>query len=187
MASTHSSTVPRHKVETIKKDEYVQDASSSGITHSQLIELLNEDLSRAVLAISCYSQSKRVLYEVHTPALADTLKLHAEAQFNHAMTIVKQIDALGGEPILAPGVVPTCGPDDLAGLGVVNAAAAIFRYRCRIRQCEHLGEEQAAASVRIILIDEQEHLGRLVAAIGELDVATRNQAVARISHAVFCT
>ena len=48
-----------------------------------------------------------------------------------------------------------------------NERVTIKHYRERVRQCEALGEYAMAEHIRGILVNEQEHLTDLAAALGQ--------------------
>src|SRR5436190_13519015 len=67
-------------------------------SRKQLIELLNEDLSREYQAIVAYVVYSQVLKGAQYMKIADELKIHAAEELAHALTIANQIDYLGGMP-----------------------------------------------------------------------------------------
>ena len=68
------------------------------ITRAQLIDRLNEDLSREYQAIIAYVVYSQVLKGAEYMSIADELEVHAGEELQHALTIAKQIDYLGGMP-----------------------------------------------------------------------------------------
>src|SRR5207247_11023463 len=111
------------------------------ITREQLIEHLNEDLSReyqAVIAYVVYSQS---LKGAQYMAIAKELEKHAGQELQHALKIAKHIDYLGGMPTATPlPVVLTEKPDEMLRADLENENDTIREYRDRVRQCEAMGE-----------------------------------------------
>jgi len=77
------------------------------ITRKQLIELLNGDLSREYQAIISYVNYSQVLKGAEYMNIAAQLELHAKQELDHALTIAKQIDYLGGMPSVTPMPVKT--------------------------------------------------------------------------------
>src|SRR5436309_4255057 len=72
------------------------------ISREQLIFLLNEDLAREYQAIIAYVVYSQVIKGAANMAIAQELEKHAKEELEHALTIAKQIDYLGGTPTVAP-------------------------------------------------------------------------------------
>ncbi len=133
-----------------------------------LIRGLNEDLAREYQAIIAYVVYSQVLKGAEFMAIAKELEKHAGEELQHALTISKQIDYLGGTPGVEPKPVKV--PDDARGMlraDLENEANTIRAYRERVRQCEALSEFAIAEDIREILRQEQEHLVDLATALGE--------------------
>ena len=133
-----------------------------------LIRGLNEDLAREYQAIIAYVVYSQVLKGAEYMAIATELEKHAGEELQHALTISKQIDYLGGTPGVEPKPVKVT--DDAKGMlraDLENEANTIRAYRERIRQCEALSEFAIAEDIREILRQEQEHLVDLATALGE--------------------
>src|SRR5882672_11823468 len=71
-------------------------------TRQQLIERLNEDLSREYQAVIAYVIYSQVLKGAEYMNIAGELEKHAGEELRHALTIAKQIDYLGGTPVTTP-------------------------------------------------------------------------------------
>ena len=78
--------------------ENAQAEGSGSITREQLIQRLNEDLAREYQAIIAYVVYSQVLKGAEYMNIADELVKHAGQELQHALTIAKQIDYLGGAP-----------------------------------------------------------------------------------------
>ena len=65
---------------------------------ADLIDALNEDLSREYQAIIAYTVYSSVLTGAQWMNIAAELKLHAGQELQHALIIADQIDYLGGTP-----------------------------------------------------------------------------------------
>src|SRR5205809_2957596 len=72
------------------------------ITREQLVELLNEDLAREYQAIIAYVVYSQVLKGAEYMNIAKELEAHAGEELQHALTISKHIDYLGGMPTATP-------------------------------------------------------------------------------------
>jgi bacterioferritin len=96
-------------------------------TRDALIQSLNEDLAReyqAVIASVVYSQ---VLKGAEYMNIAQELEKLAAQELQHALTIAKQVDHLGGTPIVQPKPVqPT--EDNKAMLRTDLVARVIDRH-----------------------------------------------------------
>ncbi len=144
--------------------------ASSGtktVSREQLIELLNQDLSREYQAIIAYVVYSQTLKGAQYMKIADELELHAKEELQHALTIAKQIDYLGGMPTVTPKPVKTSEkPEEMLRFDLANENETIRNYRERVRQCEALGEYALAEQLRSILVNEQEHQIDLATALG---------------------
>ena len=147
------------------------ETETTKITREKLIDKLNEDLAREYQAIIAYVVYSQVLKGAEYMAIAQELEKHAGEELQHALTISKQIDYLGGMPVVAPEPVKTSSDaKQMLRFDLDNENATIRNYRERVRQCEALGEYAMAEHIREILVDEQEHQIDLATALGK-DVA----------------
>ena len=138
------------------------------ITREKLIELLNEDLAREYQAIIAYVNYSQVLKGPEYMAIADELEVHAGEELQHALTIAKQIDYLGGMPTVVPKPVRTSNKaKDMLRFDLEAENETVRNYRERVRQAEALGEFALAEQIREILVQEQEHQIDLATALGE--------------------
>lgn len=137
------------------------------VSRARLIELLNEDLAREYQAIIAYVVYSQVLKGPEYMAIAKELKIHAQEELNHALTIAKQIDYLGGSPTVTPKPVKSSDQaKEMLRFDLDNENQTVRNYRERVRQCEALGEFAMAEHIRTILIQEQEHQIDLASALG---------------------
>lgn len=137
------------------------------IDREQLIALLNEDLGREYQAIIAYVVYSQVLTGAEYMTIARELEKHASEELNHALSISKQIDYLGGTPTVTPNSVKMSEKaQDLLRFDLDNEVETIRNYRQRVRQCEALGEFALAETLRDILIEEQDHAIELATALG---------------------
>ncbi len=142
--------------------------SDGAITRKQLIDLLNVDLAREYQAIIAYVVYSQMLKGAEYMAIAKELEVHAGEELDHAITVAKLIDYLGGEPAVTPKPVKTSEkPKDMLRFDLDNENETIRNYRERVRQCESLGEYAMAEHLRDILKQEQEHQMDLATALGE--------------------
>lgn len=142
--------------------------NSPSISRSQLIEALNEDLSREYQAIIAYVVYSQVLKGAAYMSIAAELEKHALEELNHALIISKQVDYLGGMPTVTPLPVRTSEKaEDMLRYDLEQETETIANYRERVRQCESLAEYAMAEEIRGILVNEQEHQIDLATALGE--------------------
>ena len=137
------------------------------ISREQMVELLNEDLSReyqAVIAYTVYSQTmKGAAYN----DIAGELRKHASEELEHALKIAKQIDYFNGTPVTTPKPVKVSDKaDDMLRFDLDNEQETIKNYRNRIRQAEAMGEYALSEVLRGIIVQEQDHLQDLSDALG---------------------
>ena len=142
--------------------------AESTVSRDQLIERLNDDLSREYQAGIAYTVYSPVLKGAAYMSIAKELALHASEELAHALTIAKHIDYLGGMPTGTPkAVVLSDDPETMLRADLDNESETIRQYRERLGQCEALGEYAIAEDIREILRQEQEHLVDLATALGE--------------------
>jgi bacterioferritin len=142
--------------------------STTKVTRPYLIARLNEDLSREYQAIAAYVVYSQVLKGAEYMAIARELETHAGEELQHAITIAKHIDYLGGTPTTEARPVKMSGdPRALLRADLDNENETVRHYRQRVRECESLGEYAIAEDIREILRQEQEHQVDLATALGE--------------------
>jgi bacterioferritin len=151
VASTKTSTQPQE----------------TSITRERLIELLNEDLAREYQAIIAYVAYSQVLKGAQYMNIADQLELHAKQELQHAITIARQIDYLGGVPtVTAKPVKMSEKNEEMLRFDLDNENETVRNYRERIKQCEALEEYAMAEQIRELVIQEQDHQIDLATALG---------------------
>jgi len=128
------------------------------ITRERMVELLNEDLAGEYQAIIAYVVYSQVLKGAPYMGIAKELEVHAAEELSHAIKIAKQIDYLGGMPIVTPKPVKTSREaTEMLRADLQNERETVGRYRERIRQAEALGEFALSEVLRGIIAQEQEH------------------------------
>src|SRR5579862_8921317 len=106
-------------------------------TRAQLIDRLNEDLSREYQAIIAYVVYSQMLKGAEYMNIAKELEAHAKEELAHALTISKHIDYLGGMPTATPKPVKLSKKaQDMLRADLENENQTIRNYRERVRQCE---------------------------------------------------
>jgi bacterioferritin len=138
------------------------------ITRERLVELLNEDLAREYQAVIAYVVYSQIIKGAEYMSIAKELTKHAKQELDHALVIAKQIDYLGGKPVVVPKPVRMAADAEvLIRFDLENETETIREYRNRVRQCEALGEYAMAEYIREILKNEQDHQIDLATALGE--------------------
>ena len=133
----------------------------------ELIDALNEDLSREYQAIIAYTVYSNVLSGAQWMQIAAELKLHAAQELQHALIIADQIDYLGGMPTATPKEVKLSKkPEEMLRFDLDNETDTIRNYRQRVKQAEALGHYALAEQLRTIIAQEQEHQHDLATALG---------------------
>jgi bacterioferritin len=142
-------------------------ATATNATREQLIGLLNEDLAREYQAIIAYVVYSQVLKGAQYRSIAEELETHSSEELEHALTISKQIDYLGGTPTVTPKPVKVSDKaEDLLRFDLDDENETVRNYRQRVHQCEALGDFALAEQIREILVQEQEHQIDLATALG---------------------
>ncbi len=144
------------------------DNQPTSITRQELIDQLNEDLSREYQAIIAYVVYSQAIKGAEYMSIARELEGHAKQELAHAMLIAKQIDYLGGDINATPKPVKLSDKaTDMLRFDLANERETIIQYRARVKQCEGLGEYAMAEVIREILKEEQDHLIDLATALGQ--------------------
>ena len=133
----------------------------------ELIDALNEDLSREYQAIIAYTVYSNVLSGAQWMNIAAELKLHAAEELQHAMILADQIDYLGGSPTATPKPVKLSKKaEDMLRFDLDNESETIRNYRQRVKQAEALGHYALSEQLRKIIAQEQNHQHDLATALG---------------------
>jgi bacterioferritin len=145
----------------------VPKTTESPFSRKQLIDALNEDLSREYQAIIAYVNYSQVLKGAAYMNIAGELEVHAGEELQHALKVANAIDYLGGMPSVTPKPVKTSEKaEDMLRFDLENERVTIANYRRRVRQCDQLNEFSIGETIREILLQEQDHLIALATALG---------------------
>ena len=138
------------------------------ITQEKLISLLNMDLELEYAAAIQYINHAAVMTGAAYGDIIKQLKIHANEEIQHAMTLADQIDFLEGSPSVSVGEIKTSdNNDEMLQQDLDGEEGAITRYKMRIEQAEYLKEFALAQQLRNILAVEQEHAMDLKQALGK--------------------
>jgi bacterioferritin len=159
---------PVQEVDSLDYSKETTMPEKATVTRAQLIDKLNEDLSREYQAIIAYVVYSQVLKGAQYMNIAGELQKHAGEELQHALTIAKHVDYLGGMPTNTPQPVKLSdNAEEMLRADLKNESDTIRAYRERLGQCEQLSEYAIAEDIREILRQEQEHLIDLATALGE--------------------
>ena len=104
------------------------------VTRERMIQLLNEDLAGEYQAIIAYVVYSQVIKGAAYTDIARELEAHAGEELAHALKISKQIDYLGGTPVVTPKPVKVSkDPVEMLRADLLNERETVGRYRERIR------------------------------------------------------
>src|SRR6202012_78339 len=150
-----------------RRGENMTKSDETTITRKQLIDGLNDDLSREYQAIIAYVNYSQVLKGAAYMNIADELAVHAGEELAHALKVANHIDYLGGMPSVTPKPVKTSEKaEEMLRFDLENEKETIRQYRRRVKQADLLNEFAISESLRDILVDEQDHLVALATALG---------------------
>src|SRR5579862_1239185 len=133
----------------------------------ELIDGLQEDLSREYQAIIAYTVYSNVLTGAQWMNIAGELKKHAHEELEHALIIADQLDYLGAMPNAKPKEVKLSKKaEEMLRFDLDNETETIKAYRQRVKQAEAIGHSALAEQIRRIIAQEQEHQHDLATALG---------------------
>jgi bacterioferritin len=126
------------------------------------IERLNEDLGTEYQSIIQYIQHTATVKGAQYRSIVEELGAHLSQELEHASTLAKQIDFLGGTPTV---VVPPV-PDVSEGKAALQAdldleERQLKRYRDRVQEAMDLGLPDVAEVLRPLLEQTQDHVADL--------------------------
>lgn len=143
-------------------------APNASVTRKDLINGLQEDLSREYQAIIAYVVYSQALKGAEYQNIAKELEVHAGEELAHAITVAKILDYLGAMPnATALPVKLTENAKEMLRADLQNENNTVRAYRERVKQADALGEFAVSEEIREILRQEQEHQIDLATALGE--------------------
>jgi len=136
-------------------------------TREDLVNGLNEDLAREYKAIIQYVVFSSTLKGAEYGNIAEQLEKHASDELDHALKVAKQIDYLGGDPVVKGKDAETSNePKKMLEIDLLAEQETIKHYRERIQQAEAAGEFALSEILRGIITQEQDHEIDLKDALG---------------------
>lgn len=132
-----------------------------------LVAELNEDLALEYQSIIQYVHHIATVKGAEYQSTLDELAIHVRQELDHALTLARQVDFLGGVPSVRAGT-PSQSTDPLSALNADLALeeAQLARYRERVEQATELGLPDVAETLAPLLQQTQEHARDLRAALG---------------------
>src|SRR5829696_3380705 len=101
-------------------------------TRKDVIDALNEDLSREYQAVIAYVVYSQVLKGAEYMSIAKELEKHASEELAHALIISKHVDYLGGMPTATPKAVRLSDKaEEMLRADLQNESDTIRAYRER--------------------------------------------------------
>lgn len=138
------------------------------ITKEQLIQLLNEDLTKEYAAAIQYVQHAAKITGAQYQSIQKELVVHANEELGHAVNLADQITYLRGDPTIeVADRYVSKEMEEMLKQDLAGERDAVKRYKERIAQAEALGEYGLRRALEDILIMEEEHERDLQAALGE--------------------
>jgi bacterioferritin len=104
-------------------------------------KLLNKDLGLEYTAMVQYVQHSGVLTGAEYGDITKEIKIHANEELQHALTLAEQIDYLGGFPTVnVPPAAMSKDNQEMLQQDLEGEEDAIARYKQRIMQAEEMVE-----------------------------------------------
>jgi bacterioferritin len=132
-----------------------------------LIAALNEDLTLEFQSIVQYVQHIASLKGAEFQSTLDELTLHTTQELEHAMTLARQIDFLGGVPATTiPAIEHFHDARTALEADLALEERQLDRYRERVKEAADIGLPDVAEALAPLLEQTQEHARDLRAALG---------------------
>ncbi len=133
-----------------------------------MLELFNKDLGLEYTAMVQYVQHGGVLTGAEYGDIIKEIKIHANEELQHAITLTEQIDYLGGFPTVhTPSAATSRDNREMLQQDLEGEEDTIARYKQRVMQAEGLTGLALSQKLREIISLEQEHAMDLRNALGK--------------------
>jgi len=137
------------------------------VDREAFVDNLNEDLETEFQSIVQYVQHIASVKGAAYLSTLDELAKHIEQELQHALTLARQIDFLGGVPSTrVPAPTPLTEARAALTADLELEERQLDRYRERSAQAEELDLPDVAESLAPLLEQTQEHARDLRAALG---------------------
>lgn len=131
-------------------------------TKEQLIDALNEDLSREYQAVIQYRTYASAVRGPYRPELRNFFEAEIADELTHAQLLADKVVALGGTPATQNAPVRvTHDAREMLRNALEDEEATIKRYVERRSQAEELGEHGLAVDMDDLIADESKHRDEL--------------------------
>ena len=128
------------------------------MTKREMIDLLNEDMSGELSAITQYVVYAAKVTGPYRPELSKFFLAEVAGEQAHAQFLANKIVALGGEPTTVARPVPAAKGNRAMLEAVLGAERrAISDYTKRAEQAEALGDKGLQVQLETIIADETGH------------------------------
>lgn len=138
------------------------------MNRQEFIAELNKDLSSEYQSIILYVQHINSIKGAEYQSVLSDLGSHLSQELEHAMTLARQIDFMGGVP---NGAVPPMETKTDAHAALCQDLALeekqLSRYRERVEQAHELGLPDVAEALAPLLEQTQDHVHDLRVALGQ--------------------
>ncbi len=125
---------------------------------NELIEMLNEAISREIQVSIQYMWQHVRIYGFDHLAVADELKAIAISEMKHAETIAERVDYLGGVPTTKPAeIIIGHKPHEMIEIDKKAEEDAIVLYKKIIQKAESEQDYVTKKMFEGILSDEEDH------------------------------
>jgi bacterioferritin len=131
------------------------------------VNALNDDLELEYQSIVQYVQHIASIKGAEYQSTLDELGKHVSEELQHALTLARQVDFLGGVPSTrVPDPPANTSPRAALEADLALEEGQLQRYRDRVEQAAELGLPDVAESLAPLLAQTQEHTRDLRSALG---------------------
>ena len=142
---------------------HVGQQTADNVTHEELVDLLNGDLSREYQAIITYIQYAASVTGPYRRELKSFFELEIPDETRHAQYLAGKIAAMGGVPTVVPEAVSQETDAKKMLENIVEAErTARNNYSVRAKQADALGEVGLSNHLEDMAEDESGHLDETV-------------------------
>jgi bacterioferritin len=136
------------------------------MTKEDFVASLNNDLELEYRSIVQYFQHIASVKGARYQQTLDELAVHVKQELEHALTLARQIDFLGGTPsVQVPDIAVKTDAAEALGQDLELEENQLKRYRERTQQAEELGLPDVAEVLAPLLQQTQEHVRDLRAVL----------------------
>jgi len=133
----------------------------------EFISKLNEDLELELRSVVQYVVHIATVKGAKYQQTLDELNTHLRQELDHALTLARQIDFLGGTPSNdVPAFAHEADAEAALGQDLQLEEKQLERYRARVDQANELNLPDVAEALAPLLRQTQDHIRDLRAALG---------------------